>query len=304
MNYYEHHLGDWAKKCGSLSLIEEGAYRRLLDLYYINEGPLPADLRRVYKDARAHKKTEKDSISFVLREFFVLTERGYLNERAEQEIERFQAKSKKAQQSANARWQKEISEADAHHMGHDDDANAYANASDPNMRTHAKRICESHAPSNQSPVTSIQIPIPAPLQGATPRPSADEPNEAGEGVDLIGHKLNGHAPKTVPDCPHLEILALWAEVMPELPQHAPEMWPGSTRADHLKARWRSTAKLKGWATKAEGLAYFEKLFRWCRNSKFLMGEASGPNRRPFAFELAWLVNATNWTKVHEGKFNG
>lgn len=124
------------------------------------------------------------------------------------------------------------------------------------------------------------------------------------GIDLLGHDLNGHAPKTVPDCPHAEVLALWAEVMPELPQHDPSMWADSVRADHLRARWRATAALKGWASKDEGLAYFRRLFRWCRKSKFLMGEAQSQGRRPFEFELAWLVNATNWIKVHEGKFHG
>jgi hypothetical protein len=133
--------------------------------------------------------------------------------------------------------------------------------------------------------------------------SLDSPPADADGLDLVGHKLNGHAPKTVPDCPHAELLALWAEVMPDLPQHDPSLWPESARATNLRARWRSTAALKGWATKDEGLAYFRKLFQWCRRSDFLMGKAQSRDRRPFQFELAWLVNATNWTKVHEGKFN-
>jgi hypothetical protein len=133
--------------------------------------------------------------------------------------------------------------------------------------------------------------------------SLDSPPADADGLDFVGHKLNGHAPKTVPDCPHAELLALWAEVMPDLPQHDPSLWPESARATNLRARWRSTAALKGWATKDEGLAYFRKLFQWCRRSDFLMGKAQSRDRRPFQFELAWLVNATNWTKVHEGKFN-
>lgn len=144
------------------------------------------------------------------------------------------------------------------------------------------------------------IPIPAGLRPATAPAS---PDSAGN-VDLTGHQLNGHAPKTVPDCPHKEILELWAKELPELAQHDPALWPESARAENLRARWRATAKLKGWTTKEDGLAYFAKLFRWCRASDFLMGRtSSGNSRRPFRFELAWLVNATNWTKVHEGRFN-
>lgn len=154
-------------------------------------------------------------------------------------------------------------------------------------------------PSSSSSSSASAIPLSLPAESPPPPDGDREP-----GIDLLGHQLNGHAPKTVPDCPHGEILALWAEVMPELPQHDPAMWPESARADHLRARWRSTAALKGWVSKDDGLRYFRKLFGWCRRSDFLMGKTQSRDRRPFEFELAWLVNATNWTKVHEGKFHG
>lgn len=113
------------------------------------------------------------------------------------------------------------------------------------------------------------------------------------------------APKSaILDCPHAEILQLWAEVMPDLPQHDPEMWPNSARAANLRSRWRSTAAAKHWESKDDGLAYFRKFFLWCRNSQFLMGKVNPKkDARAFELELAWLVNATNWTKVHEGKYH-
>lgn len=42
MNFYEHHLGDYMRDTAHLSMIEDAAYRRLLDAYYIREAPLPA----------------------------------------------------------------------------------------------------------------------------------------------------------------------------------------------------------------------------------------------------------------------
>jgi hypothetical protein len=109
--------------------------------------------------------------------------------------------------------------------------------------------------------------------------------------------------KGPPDCPHGEVLSLWAEVLPHLPQHNPAMWAG-TRADHLRARWRDTARLKSWESKADGLAYFRKLFAYVGSSQFLTGRsASAPGKRPFVIELEWLVNPTNWAKVHEGKYH-
>lgn len=110
---------------------------------------------------------------------------------------------------------------------------------------------------------------------------------------------------TIPECPHQEILQLWAEVMPDLPQHDPTLWPNSSRSANLRSRWRTTAAAKGWKTKEEGMEYLRKLFLWCRNSPFLMGKVQAQkDRRTFELELSWLVNATNWTKVHEGKFHG
>lgn len=110
-------------------------------------------------------------------------------------------------------------------------------------------------------------------------------------------------PPGVPDCPHLEILALWAEVLPEFPQHLADEW-GGTRADHLRARWRKAAATKGWTTKDQGIAYFRKLFGWITQSPFLSGRVPPmPGKRQFALELEWLVNPTNWAKVIEGKYH-
>lgn len=109
-------------------------------------------------------------------------------------------------------------------------------------------------------------------------------------------------PKTVPDCPHLAVLALWAEVLPALPQHDVQQWRG-TRADHLRARWRETAVAKGWATEADGLLYLRRLFGYVGQSPFLTGRTPSRDRRPFAVELAWLVKPENWAKTVEGKYH-
>lgn len=111
-------------------------------------------------------------------------------------------------------------------------------------------------------------------------------------------------PSGPPDCPHQAVLALWAEVLPAMPQHLPSQWKGS-RADHLRARWRETAVEKGWTTEDQGLAYLRKLFAYVGASEFLTGRAKprDPGKRPFVIELEWLVNPTNWAKVHEGKYH-
>lgn len=68
MNYYKRHLGDYAKDTGHLSMLEDGAYNRLLDRYYSTERAIPeAD---IYRIARASSATEKKAVCAVLAEFF------------------------------------------------------------------------------------------------------------------------------------------------------------------------------------------------------------------------------------------
>jgi uncharacterized protein YdaU (DUF1376 family) len=90
MNYYEHHLGDYAKDTTSLTMLEEGAYRRLIDVYYSKELPLPSDIAKVCKAARAISRSEKEAVKSVLVEFFTLTPEGYRHKRCDEEIERYQ----------------------------------------------------------------------------------------------------------------------------------------------------------------------------------------------------------------------
>jgi len=77
VNYYEHHLGDYMRDTAHLSMIEDGAYRRLLDAYYAREKPLPLDDRECCKLARAATKADRSAVKYVLREFFDLREDGY-----------------------------------------------------------------------------------------------------------------------------------------------------------------------------------------------------------------------------------
>jgi len=97
MNYYEHHIGDFLKKTAHLSIVEEGIYRRLLDRYYIVEGPLPADVRECCKLARAASRLERTAVADVLREFFELRDDGWHQKRADEEIARYLAKQPEAE---------------------------------------------------------------------------------------------------------------------------------------------------------------------------------------------------------------
>jgi uncharacterized protein YdaU (DUF1376 family) len=86
MNYYERHLGDYAKDTAHLNMLEHGAYSLLLDRYYGTEKGIPED--QAHRVARARSKEEKQAVDAVLEEFFVLQDGVFINRRAEKEIAR------------------------------------------------------------------------------------------------------------------------------------------------------------------------------------------------------------------------
>ena len=105
MNYYEHHIGDYAEATAHLTFIEDATYSRLIRKYYATEKPLPMDVKLVQRLINARSKEEKNAVVSVLNEFFTLTDEGWRQERCDHEIARFKDKQLKARRSAEGRWQ-------------------------------------------------------------------------------------------------------------------------------------------------------------------------------------------------------
>jgi uncharacterized protein YdaU (DUF1376 family) len=86
MNYYNFHIGDYISHTIHLSLEEDLAYRRLLDMYYDTELPIPNNIPLVSRKLRINAEV----VQIVLDEFFELTEEGFKNFRADNEIAEYQ----------------------------------------------------------------------------------------------------------------------------------------------------------------------------------------------------------------------
>ncbi len=87
MNYYERHLGDYARDAGHLTMLEHGAYTLLLDRYYTTEQGIPAD--QAHRVCRARTRDEKEAVDTVLAEFFTLRDGVHHQKRVDAEIERY-----------------------------------------------------------------------------------------------------------------------------------------------------------------------------------------------------------------------
>lgn len=87
MHYYQFHIGDYRAATSHLSNVEDLAYRRLLDMYYDSEAPIPTDIEWVSRRLRLGSEV----VSNVLNDMFERTENGYVNKRADAEIKAYHA---------------------------------------------------------------------------------------------------------------------------------------------------------------------------------------------------------------------
>lgn len=104
MHYYQFNIGDYKSHTDHLDLLEDLAFRRMMDWCYLHEEPLPLDINEIAK--KILMRTHTESIAYVLEEFFIKTDSGYINSRIKKEVDAFKAKSDKARKSAEARWNK------------------------------------------------------------------------------------------------------------------------------------------------------------------------------------------------------
>jgi len=100
MNYYPFHIGDYASHTRGLSLMEDLAYRRLLDSYYLAEHPFntcSTDIARSIGMMQHH-----DAVEYVLTKYFDQTDDGFVHHRAELEIAKAHAKKEAVARAGRA----------------------------------------------------------------------------------------------------------------------------------------------------------------------------------------------------------
>ena len=100
MNFYPFHVGDYASHTAHLEPMEDLAYRRMLDLYYLREAPLPNDVQEVARLIRMRNNLAE--VESVLNEFFILTDIGWSSDRCQNELCRMLDKQTKAKASDDA----------------------------------------------------------------------------------------------------------------------------------------------------------------------------------------------------------
>lgn len=102
MHYYQFHIGDYKSHTHHLSLMEDLAYRRLLDFYFLHEQPIKhRDIAR-----QIGMRDHEEDVMTVLNEFFISTPEGFVNPRADKEIKQYKEFAEAGKRGAAKRWSK------------------------------------------------------------------------------------------------------------------------------------------------------------------------------------------------------
>ena len=117
MHYYQKNIGDYRRDTMNLSLLEHGVYTTLIDHYTLNEEPISLDHLDVCWTIGARTDNEKTAVCLILSKFFIKTDEGYRHKRCDEEIAKYHAKSDKAKESANKRWDKDTNAMRTHSEG-------------------------------------------------------------------------------------------------------------------------------------------------------------------------------------------
>ena len=100
MHYYQFHIGDYKSHTHHLSLLEDLAYRRLLDFYFLHEQPIKhRDIAR-----QIGMREHEEDVMTVLNEFFISTEDGFVSPRADKEIKQYKEFAEAGKRGAAKRW--------------------------------------------------------------------------------------------------------------------------------------------------------------------------------------------------------
>ena len=264
MNYYKRHIGDYAAATRHLSLLEHGVYCLLLDIYYTGDKALPVDTRAVQRLVNARSKEEREAVDVILKEFFEQHADGWHQCRCDEEIHHKQAVSETNQAIGR-------------------------------LGGRPKLITDSVIPEKPNGLTLITDSVSATETYRNPSQEPVTNNQYSPDADA--------SPPGLPACPHLRLLASFAQHLPVLPQPKPELWQGKP-ADAMRARWKwvLTAKRgsgKRYAeTTDEALDWFGRFFGYVAGSDFL----SGRSGKWTNCDLGWLMKADNFAKVVQGNY--
>jgi uncharacterized protein YdaU (DUF1376 family) len=163
VRHFAHHIGDYRAHTAHLSFVEDAAYRRMLDTYYMHEKPLPKEVNAVQRLVGARSKEEREAVAVVLQEFFSLQDDGWHQARADEEIAGYLARVDIARENGRKSGGRPKPKKEPTNNRPD---NQVGLPSVPTKATNQEPLAIGKAPTGLSPDGSVETPRPVAARGS------------------------------------------------------------------------------------------------------------------------------------------
>ena len=104
MNFYPFHIGDYAAHTRHLSLMEDLAYRRLIDLYYLSEGSIVGNAELIAR--RIGMSEISSDVKYILETYFEQNGENWINKRCDEELAKYRLKAESARNANRIKSEK------------------------------------------------------------------------------------------------------------------------------------------------------------------------------------------------------
>ena len=104
MNFYPFHIGDYAAHTRNLSFMEDLAYRRLIDQYYLDESPLKGEPSLIAR--RIGMFDFSSDVQYILETFFEKEGEFWVSKRCDGEITKYRLKADSARNANRIKSEK------------------------------------------------------------------------------------------------------------------------------------------------------------------------------------------------------
>ena len=104
MNFYPFHIGDYAAHTRHLSFMEDLAYRRLIDQYYLDESPLKGEPSLIAR--RIGMSDFSSDVQYILEVFFEKEGDLWVSKRCDDEIAKYRLKANSARNANRIKSEK------------------------------------------------------------------------------------------------------------------------------------------------------------------------------------------------------
>lgn len=170
MHYYSFHVSDYIHDTAHLSAYEDLAFRRLLDLYYTSEKPIPNKTQEVSR--RIRLINNETAVLSVLQEFFTFDEERdcWFHKRCDKAIADYQAKAERNREVGKLGGRPKLN---------------------PDANPQKTQVVSKHNP-NQEPITNNQEPVVKQHKGSRLHPTFTLPEEWDEFCKKERPELNSN----------------------------------------------------------------------------------------------------------------